>query len=42
MAFRRGARPPLWVQLARRHIITDATAGRRHLENNATGDDYSH
>ena len=29
-------------QPARRHIITDATAGRRHLENNATGDDHSH
>ena len=42
MAFRRGTRPPLWVQQARRHIITDATAGRHHLENNATGDDYSH
>ena len=24
------------------HIITDATAGRRHLENNVTGDDHSH
>ena len=42
MAFRRGARPPLWAQPARRHIITDATAGRRHLENNATGNDYIH